>query len=735
MPSYINVSGNFTLAVNELLSKNTDEIFLSCDTSAAPVNIQLPAISTLRGFGLDLVVIINDISENAGTNPITIFANAADKVNNAASVVMSFDGQSAEIRPSNFNDWIAEATPAFSPTPFIIGDINCTANPNYPAANAGVGFRVTLNAGVDKGRIGGAAGVVVEAGDIIYCLQTNAGGTQAAVGAFWTVWEGETFQLWDNGSGTQAIVQVNQTTPNTSAGAQGIATGSGTSIDADSDNANASGDGAQVVNSDFADVGGQGNIATDSQGAFIRGQDNEADTSDNADITGFGNEIDTCLHAHAEGQSNVIDSSDCAHAEGQSNVIEDSGNSHVEGIDCENTSSFNAHAEGNTAINDTSNSGHAEGGATLNFNSAFAHVEGAGSSNDTSANAHAEGQGTLNQISANAHAEGQASENDTSANAHAEGQSTLNDTSANAHAEGQSTTNDTSANAHAEGQSTLNDTSANAHAEGSSTTNLDSANAHAEGSGTLNDTSANAHVEGQGNTNTTSANAHSEGQGNTNTTSANAHSEGQSNAITDSPNAHAEGQSNTITSADNSHAENQSNQIAAGADASSASGRQSRASLETERVHASGRFTVNGDAQRREVEATAVTDGAVAEILEIDSQGSGASISIPVDTAWKFTIDAVASRHAGAGVIGDTHAWQLQGCIKNVGGTTTLVGTVIFPFDDADAAAAAWTLVATADDVSDRLVLTATAVGEADDEFIRWVANVRLTQVGFNTYA
>jgi hypothetical protein len=61
------------------------------------------------------------------------------------------------------------------------GVINCSANPNYPAANCGWTYRVSVG-----GKIGGASGTNVEAGDILLCTTDgSASGTQAAVGANW----------------------------------------------------------------------------------------------------------------------------------------------------------------------------------------------------------------------------------------------------------------------------------------------------------------------------------------------------------------------------------------------------------------------------------------------------------------------------------------------------------------------------------------------------------------------
>lgn len=63
------------------------------------------------------------------------------------------------------------------------GIIDCSANPNYPAADRGHTYRVSV-----AGKIGGGAGVNVEVGDILICLTDGTGaGTQASVGAQWAI--------------------------------------------------------------------------------------------------------------------------------------------------------------------------------------------------------------------------------------------------------------------------------------------------------------------------------------------------------------------------------------------------------------------------------------------------------------------------------------------------------------------------------------------------------------------
>jgi hypothetical protein len=63
------------------------------------------------------------------------------------------------------------------------GGIDCSANPNFPAADAGNIYRVTV-----AGKIGGASGDNVEVNDRLECiLDGSAAGTKAAVGANWII--------------------------------------------------------------------------------------------------------------------------------------------------------------------------------------------------------------------------------------------------------------------------------------------------------------------------------------------------------------------------------------------------------------------------------------------------------------------------------------------------------------------------------------------------------------------
>ena len=60
--------------------------------------------------------------------------------------------------------------------------VDCSANPNYPAALVGDQYIVSV-----AGSIGGASGKSVYVGDMVYCIVKNAGGAEGSVGTSWQV--------------------------------------------------------------------------------------------------------------------------------------------------------------------------------------------------------------------------------------------------------------------------------------------------------------------------------------------------------------------------------------------------------------------------------------------------------------------------------------------------------------------------------------------------------------------
>lgn len=92
------------------------------------------------------------------------------------------------------------------------GVINASANPNYPAADAGHTYRISV-----AGKIGGASGPNVEVGDMLLCTtDATASGTHATVGANWAI-------IQTNIDGALTTANIGSTVQAYDAGLQSIA--------------------------------------------------------------------------------------------------------------------------------------------------------------------------------------------------------------------------------------------------------------------------------------------------------------------------------------------------------------------------------------------------------------------------------------------------------------------------------------------------------------------------------
>jgi len=149
------------------------------------------------------------------------------------------------------------------------------------------------------------------------------------------------------------------------------------------------------------------------------------------------------------------------------------------------------------------------------------------------------------------------------------------------------------------------------------------------------------------------------------------------------------------------------------------SGFYAKADKQAQQVHASGRFSVTGDAQVSRFVVRRQTTNATPAEMFLD--GSSLRMNIPPDTTWAFEILLVARR---TDADNESAAYQFFGCIDNNGGTTALVGAVqaFTPIEDT----VAWAAAVTADNTNDALVITVT--GEAA-KTINWVARVETVEV------
>lgn len=144
------------------------------------------AARTLSQLKADLALDLADNTADA-SKPVSVLQQAALdlKLNLAAldtDPTLAANSNSRVASQAAVKAYIAAAIAAQDVMVFK-GLIDCSANPNYPAADAGWTYRVSV-----AGKIGGAAGINVEANDMLFCLADGtASGNQATVGASWGI--------------------------------------------------------------------------------------------------------------------------------------------------------------------------------------------------------------------------------------------------------------------------------------------------------------------------------------------------------------------------------------------------------------------------------------------------------------------------------------------------------------------------------------------------------------------
>ncbi len=151
-----------------------------------------------------------------------------------------------------------------------------------------------------------------------------------------------------------------------------------------------------------------------------------------------------------------------------------------------------------------------------------------------------------------------------------------------------------------------------------------------------------------------------------------------------------------------------------------AGGQDALASQYNQQAFASGRFAENGDAQtslyvlRQETSDVALT--------ELFLDGSSERITLAADRVLTFDILVVGTHRFGGG---SSAGYQVTGVIKNIGGTTSFVGTPVV--DTLAEDVSGWDVQVTADNTLDALVIK---VQGSSGTSIRWVASARTVEVG-----
>lgn len=134
-------------------------------------------------------------------------------------------------------------------------------------------------------------------------------------------------------------------------------------------------------------------------------------------------------------------------------------------------------------------------------------------------------------------------------------------------------------------------------------------------------------------------------------------------------------------------------------------------------------LSTTGDSQTSILHIRVATSGTTPANLLASGSGGGNHISVASGRVIQFIAKGIAKNHT----TGDIFSFIRYGAIKNIGGTTSLVGSIgTLGTDIADAAMSTCSVAITADNGSSRLQVQVTGISGAD---IRWSCSLHYTEV------
>lgn len=183
--------GGGTLAANRTFDINTgDGIQIVSDAVAVNSTVvRTTGTQTINGsktFGNETTFTSGMIVSNQTANNLASF-DASKKLASSYSVETTLTGGSSALPRADavktYVDNMIGSGIATNDAMIFKGTIDCSTNPNYPAADRGWVYKISV-----AGRIGGASGPVVEVNDTIICgTDGTAAGTHASVGSNWNI--------------------------------------------------------------------------------------------------------------------------------------------------------------------------------------------------------------------------------------------------------------------------------------------------------------------------------------------------------------------------------------------------------------------------------------------------------------------------------------------------------------------------------------------------------------------
>jgi hypothetical protein len=136
-------------------------------------------------------------------------------------------------------------------------------------------------------------------------------------------------------------------------------------------------------------------------------------------------------------------------------------------------------------------------------------------------------------------------------------------------------------------------------------------------------------------------------------------------------------------------------------------------------AYASGAFEQTGDAQTSVYVSRGQTTDDTQTELFLD--GTAQRMAVSTNSTWSFDI-LVTGRASN----GNSAGYQIRGVIKNVGGVTSLVGSLRETSLAEDVPG--WDATVVVDDTHDALTVKVTGAASTS---VRWVASIRTVEVGY----
>lgn len=170
-------AGSLNTTATDLIAA-INEVKVTADAAGGTVP---DASSTVKG----IVELATDAEAITGTDtvrsttPANIAAVFTDRIDTNTALGSSNTKVPSQLAVKTYADALIGAANAM----VFKGVVDASSNPNYPAANAGDLYRISV-----AGKIGGGSGINVEVGDTILCLtDSTSAGNQATVGTNWNI--------------------------------------------------------------------------------------------------------------------------------------------------------------------------------------------------------------------------------------------------------------------------------------------------------------------------------------------------------------------------------------------------------------------------------------------------------------------------------------------------------------------------------------------------------------------